>query len=206
MESCVQQASIEEPKSERGEYDRFGGFICFLLFFLILLLASDCSESGEHPHSCDIPWDKCPWETEVSRFTYDAGRLMTVERFHPDGSPFRTTQFSYDEDGNLLSQKETDSYGDLRETYAYSYDAHGNMLTKVRCIDIEYYPRDCHTNTYKYDDMNILILDELDKYSDGKVDHYYKYWHDEHGNFTMKTSNTDEIVYRRTKYYYSCGE
>ena len=103
-------------------------------------------------------------------------------------------EFTYDENGRLLSSKEQEENSGLT-TYDYTYDKVGNRLSYVKRTQTTKHPDKtdiAESAFYQYNDSNQLISAKL---FDGKKNTIVDYTYDENGNLTSEIGKygTDQV-------------
>ena len=142
-------------------------------------------------------------------YTYDdQGNLLSEERdYGDDGTVDSRTVFTYtyDDQGSQLSA-EMDYAGDgtVDSRYAYAYDEHGNMLSWETDKNAD--GTADRRYTYTYDERGNKLSEEEDKDNDGSVDSRYAYTYEEHGNRLSEEQDygADGTVEYRYAYTYDC--
>ena len=103
-------------------------------------------------------------------------------------------EFTYDENGRLLSSKEQEENSGLT-TYEYTYDAVGNRLSYVKRTQTTKHPNKtdvAESAFYQYNDSNQLVSAKL---FDGKKNTTVEYTYDENGNLISEIGEygTDKV-------------
>ena len=103
-------------------------------------------------------------------------------------------EFTYDENGRLLSSKEQEENSGLT-TYDYTYDKVGNRLSYVKRTQTTKHPNKtdvAESAFYQYNDSNQLVSAKL---FDGKKNTIVDYTYDENGNLTSEIGKygTDQV-------------
>jgi len=109
---------------------------------------------------------------DLETYTYDeAGHMLSHSIFYNADELQRKWEWTYNEQGDKLSEKETDSFGEENlVTYSYTYDEAGRKLTEVSGN---------HKDEWTYDEKG----NELTKksYYEGELNAIYSYEYDDQG-------------------------
>lgn len=123
-------------------------------------------------------------DNTTTTYTYDAnGNLLTETSVYADYTA--KTTYTYDASGNMLTYAYKDNHKDYPETYTvtYTYDANGNKLSE-RHVD-ELYPEYSYTSVYTYDSKGNVLTEKTD-YADN--DYYHvTHTYDANGNLISST-------------------
>lgn len=109
------------------------------------------------------------YDSHSYSFEYDAqGNLVTVNEFLSDGSLYRTEQYAYDTQGNLLA--DTVPYC----TIQYTYDTQGRLLSETNSNYSKKYTYDAMGNVLTYiwtdgEDPSIFFKDSYTRDARGNV-------------------------------------
>ena len=123
---------------------------------------------------------------EYTRTELDNGYMLT--RKHPASLRKATTETTYDDKGNQLTETEKDDKGKVTESYEYTYDDKGNQLTKTEKDDKG---KVTESYEYTYDDKGNKLT-KTKKDGKGKVTKSYEYTYDDKGNQLTETWKDDK--------------
>jgi YD repeat-containing protein len=125
---------------------------------------------------------------------YDSNNnLLSYTVYNEAGEITEKTEYTYDSEGNVLTEYEDRGLGICESEY--SYDSNGNVISYI-----QYYNSDLeHITKYLYNDSGLLIQQTSTTYSDDgeeTTESFFEY--DENGNL-VKESDTDGTY---TEYVY----
>lgn len=140
---------------------------------------------------------------------YNADGRIVKSTFSVDDTYSNTTQYSYDESGNLIYKLQEDSDGEKIE-YEYAYNKN-NLLLMEKCKSNDYYSEELlsydaksrmtkyvilnedgvvHTTVVTYDDTNNTAYFEF--LTNDQDDTYEKIWYDKNGNVIKRETSDFE--------------
>lgn len=130
------------------------------------------------------------------KYTYDSeGRMLTCDTFYQDAkSPLPRTNYSYDSNSNLISEK-SDFSGSIQET-RYEYDENRNVLKKEFFSDGVL----AESYTYEYDTSGNCVKESftMDEESWAETVNYY-----DSQNRLLKSVTRDNIHESTREYTYN---
>ena len=149
---------------------------------LLLAIVGGCNGAGE-----TLPNQDTGTEGECAEVTEEPACMLATESadYGANGTVDYGFEYSYDPDGNLLSEEEIDGAGRVELTYVYSYE--GGHISRQYRVDPE--GVQSYIGTYAYDATGDLLTFEQDADADGMIDYACTYTYDEHGD--VLTSHVD---------------
>lgn len=124
-------------------------------------------------------YDEDGSKTNHREYTYDDdGNELTNYYYDEDGEINWGYEYTYDADGNILTEKVYGEEG-LESEVTYTYDADGNMLTWTQS--------DGDRTVYTYN-ADGLLEKEVSYYYDGEPGSWVTYTYDDHGNKLTQTN------------------
>lgn len=156
--------------------------------------------------SGSLVWTEKASSGENDRTTYDydsAGNCVLIE--YPDGS---SVEYSFDSDGNLLSEAQANTRG----YYIYSYSAQyedGLLMVETESYkskpeyELDIYTVNPNITSYKYDENGVLVEKEYTDGNNSSLNTTARYSYNASGLCTVITVFSGEEEVSRTEYGYS---
>lgn len=175
----------------------------FLLTAAMLWSLCACGNSSpfseiEEEYSIELPlYQLTEYKNLAGTYKYsdfvfdDSGRVSEKKE---SGSSRGTITYKYDEQGRVLSETDTNSYG--YETTDYTYDEQGEIATVSESSDYSIRGGNVFQYTYERDDQNRIVkMTTVNTASEDLNTCVYAYEYDDFGNVSKETQTTSNSTY-----------
>ena len=131
-------------------------------------------------------------EYEYSDFVFNELGQVTEKKESGDSSG--TITYTYDDQGRVLTETDTNYYG--YETNTYTYNEDGTIATLSESSDFSVRDGNVFAYTYERDDMNRVVRETVvNTTSEDRYTNIYDYEYDEYGNVIRETQTSPTSVY-----------